>query len=47
MMLEDAGLPALPEERILDPVSLLLGWQNRDGGGPPTKDSAADAGSSA
>jgi squalene/oxidosqualene cyclase-like protein len=32
MMLEDAGLPALPEERILDPVSLLLGWQNRDGG---------------
>jgi squalene/oxidosqualene cyclase-like protein len=32
MMLQDAGLPALPEDRILDAVKLLLGWQNRDGG---------------
>ena len=32
LLLEDAGLPALSEERILDAVKLLLGWQNRDGG---------------
>jgi lanosterol synthase len=32
IMLEDAGLPALPDQRILDAVKLLLGWQNRDGG---------------
>ncbi|MGB8298445.1 MAG: terpene cyclase/mutase family protein [Polyangia bacterium] len=32
LMLEHAGLPALPEERILDAVKLLLTWQNRDGG---------------
>jgi lanosterol synthase len=32
MMLQDTGLPALPEERILDAVKLLLDWQNRDGG---------------
>jgi squalene/oxidosqualene cyclase-like protein len=32
LMLEDAGLPALPEDRIFDAVKLLLGWQNRDGG---------------
>lgn len=32
LMLEDAGLPALPQERILDAVKLLLTWQNRDGG---------------
>jgi lanosterol synthase len=32
LMLEHAGLPALPEERILDAVRLLLTWQNRDGG---------------
>jgi len=45
MMLEDAGCRT-SEERILDPVSLLLGWQNRDGVAT-SKDSAADAGSSA
>jgi squalene/oxidosqualene cyclase-like protein len=32
LMLEDAGLPALSTERILDAVKLILGWQNRDGG---------------
>ena len=32
LLLEDAGLPPLPEERILDAIKLLLGWQNRDGG---------------
>ena len=32
LMLQDAGLPALAEDRILDAVKLLLGWQNRDGG---------------
>ena len=32
LMLEDAGLPGLPEERIFAAVKLLLGWQNRDGG---------------
>ena len=32
LMLEETGLPPLPEERIFDAVRLLLTWQNRDGG---------------
>ena len=27
-----AGLPALPQERVLDAIRLILSWQNRDGG---------------
>jgi len=32
MMMQDAGLPALPADRVVDAVKLMLGWQNRDGG---------------
>jgi squalene/oxidosqualene cyclase-like protein len=32
LLLADAGLPALPEDRIADAVRLILSWQNRDGG---------------
>lgn len=32
MLLNEAGLPTLPDAQILDAVELLLGWQNRDGG---------------
>ncbi len=32
LMCEQAGLPPLPEERILAAVKLILGWQNSDGG---------------
>jgi squalene/oxidosqualene cyclase-like protein len=32
LLLADAGLPALPEDRIADAVRLMLSWQNRDGG---------------
>jgi squalene/oxidosqualene cyclase-like protein len=32
MLMQDAGLPALPEDRVVDAVKLMLTWQNRDGG---------------
>jgi len=32
ILCEEAGLPALPEDRVFDAVRMILGWQNRDGG---------------